>query len=225
MSDPLSSLPMPRKHHYMFAYAVVPGFAFSDPRSALGLAVKSGRMDVLGELWSNTLKQCSAREREQPTGEITNLDQHALLLVTMPCPIKITEAYFIGIVYPQRWLNDQGAFHSSDPKLRVFVLAMSSATEVPDTGTLREIVDVNKHHAVSYGVHADRVTFTNAILELIQQPPSAEVPSYFLSVSGDTQGPYTWGEVLQRMKDLPQDALLWHPNVNEWRSLRGMPLI
>ena len=234
--QPSSEDSMPRQHHYMFAYAVIPSFAFGDPRTAVGLGIKNAKLDVLGDVWRNTLKVCSAKDREEPKGDIVRLTNHVLLLITMPRPIKVTEAYFVGIMYPRSWLDDQTAYHSTEPDLRVFILAMSEATDSPDEGTLREAVGTNDHHAVAYGVHADRDRFSAAILALVQppapQPPPLsppplpkDVPSYFLSVNGDTQGPYTWGEVINRMGQLPQDAMIWHPNVNEWRPVRGMPLI
>jgi hypothetical protein len=57
------------------------------------------------------------------------------------------------------------------------------------------------------------------------KPTPVELPAYYLAVSGERQGPYTWAEVLSRLNHLPPDATIWHPNTNEWRPVRGMPLI
>jgi hypothetical protein len=118
----------PRKHHYYFAYKALPGLAFTAPNVPLGFATNIPE-DGLLRFWQMVGTKLPENERLSGVGldaVNVNFDSECLLLITLPPPLKKSEAYYVGILYPRSWVNS--SFDNSKlpkPYPVYFILAMS----------------------------------------------------------------------------------------------------
>jgi DNA-binding response OmpR family regulator len=163
----------PRLHHYEFAYRALPGLAFADPYGPLGMAHDTPKGSLV-KFWNHVETQIPKRERVSDSGLIAVHapfgPDYVIVLVTMPTPLRVSEAYFVGIIYPKSWFNSPDRENSS-PALNVFILSKS---DVPGAGgssggTLRRLNQTG-HGAVKFGVAANVETFVNEIQTALLNP-------------------------------------------------------
>ena len=165
-SDPAAPDPniTSRPHHYRFAYRWMPMLVFSSPMSA---AVCRSTKQQLLQSWAIAGQEESPNDLDPPNGLDVELLRFApdtsLLLITMPTPRHATEAYFIGIVFPDRHDVKQ---------IRYFVLSHSSANEAygPAEGCVRELTADGSNYRSKDFVEPFKDHFIAAIRELYSKP-------------------------------------------------------
>jgi hypothetical protein len=164
----------PRMHHYNFAYKALPGLAFADAHVPLGFGHDTPK-DSLVDFWKYVGTKLPENERVSDFGLFASDTHfgpdHVILLVTMPIPLRDTEAYFVAVIYPKSWLNNP-AQENENPDLNYFILAKS---EVPSSqgesgGTLRMLTK-NGHGAVKFGVPIDADSFIKEIRNALLKSP------------------------------------------------------
>jgi hypothetical protein len=155
-------IPVPRVHHYAFAFRFVPQLAFNDPHTALllGLDMPKG---VINNYWKQCGDSLSTKDRVEPKGlmsELITFTNHAVILITMPKPMELGEAYYVAIACPSDWIDDKEAYHNKNPDLRCFVLSKSEValSKSENAVTLREVT-VTVNSALEYGVSTERKAF------------------------------------------------------------------
>lgn len=98
-----SRLP-PRPQHYSFAHKILPTFFFSDPARFIELVSKGGSEYMVG-LWNLLEEDFTAAGLDPiaPDGldvELVDLgDQASLILIKMPEPQQVAEAYIAAVAY------------------------------------------------------------------------------------------------------------------------------
>lgn len=184
----------PRRHHYNFAYKALPGLAFADPHVPLAFASVTYSWNDLQE----SMASGDPTEREAPNRKLADFWDYAgaklphderlsssglaaiggefgpdnfFVLVRMPKPVRLTEPYFVAILYPRQWLEHPQAYESLTPTLRCYLLAKSN---VPGSGgvsgaTLR-IIDRGGHGAVSSGVTPTARAFLEKVQAALRNP-------------------------------------------------------
>jgi hypothetical protein len=159
-------IPIPRVHHYAFAFRFVPQLAFNDPHTALllGLDMPKG---VINNYWKQCGDALSPNDRVEPKGlksELITFNKYALILITMPKPMELGEAYYVAIACPADWIDDKEAYHNKKPDLRCFVLSKSEValSKSENAGTLREVT-VTVNGALEYGVSIERKAFLSKL--------------------------------------------------------------
>ncbi len=90
-----------RPHHYMLAHRILPSIFFRDPTTFLTIMNHPKALGFLQMQWDTLAKHVAVVEPY--TGldyEIHKLeDDTTIILVTMPLPLNVTEAYFVAAVY------------------------------------------------------------------------------------------------------------------------------
>lgn len=165
------ALTEPRRFHYSLAYEILPVLAFTDPRISTGLAIKTHDLDVLGDIWRDLQKEHDISGVEAPIGDMLTLAKHTVLVVTMPRPLAVKEAYYVGISYPRAWLEDKQAFDSIKPKVRIFILAKDNHSG-DSSATLLEMKGVDSS-LIAHPVTPTIEDFTNAISGVLEGSESS----------------------------------------------------
>lgn len=163
----------PRMHHYNFAYKALPGLAFADPHVPLGFGDDTPK-ESLAKFWNYVGSKLPENERVSDAGLFAHDTpfgpDYVIVLVTMPTPLRVSEAYYIAIIYPRSWFKSP-AYENTKPDLHVFILAKSAVPGAEGTsgGTLR-ILGKTGHGALQYGVPATVEAFLKEIQTAIQNP-------------------------------------------------------
>jgi TPR repeat protein len=156
----------PRLHHYQFAYRALPGLAFADAFVPLGFGHDTPKGSLV-KFWKHVGSQFAENERVSDASLLAHDapfgTDYVILLITMPAPLRATEAYFVAIIYPKSWFNDADQ-ENKEPDLRYFILEKS---DVPGAGgisggTLR-ILTKTGHGAVKFGIPVSADVFLKEI--------------------------------------------------------------
>lgn len=91
-----------RPHHYLFAYRVLPQFALSDPRKFFA-HLTNGGVEFLRFFWNQLGESLPISDRVDSNGLAVTFGSSnspvAVACITLPPPMRETEAYFAGFVY------------------------------------------------------------------------------------------------------------------------------
>lgn len=92
----------PRDQHYMFVHQALPAMFFADPAKFVTTLAERGD-EVLQTFWHQVGQQIREANRIPPAGlsaETRQLgDEARLILITLPAPKGVTEAYFVALAY------------------------------------------------------------------------------------------------------------------------------
>jgi hypothetical protein len=131
----VNTMQQPRQQHYHFVYTALPSRVFAGRAASMFLAVyPDGFRKLLHGLWEGLGKQFPVAERSSDQDLKLTAHRiggkHAVLVVHMPLPERMLEAYFIAIVFT--------------PAVRYFTLGRSPSLaglpdEVANLATLREV--------------------------------------------------------------------------------------
>lgn len=92
----------PRPHHYTFAHRILPTLFFRNPQQLCEYLTPSFGVDYLKLHWDSISRRIGS-ETPPSTGlacEAHRLeDGTTIIVVTMPSPVAVTEAYYIALVY------------------------------------------------------------------------------------------------------------------------------
>jgi CheY-like chemotaxis protein len=163
----------PRLHHYQFAYRALPGLAFADPYVPLGFGHDTPKGSLV-KFWKQVGTHFPENERFGNSGLIASDSpfgpDYVIVLVTMPTPLRVSEAYYVAIIYPRSWFESP-AYENTRPDLQVFILAMSNVTNAGEvsSGTLRALTKTG-HGALKFGVPATVEAFLKEIQIALQNP-------------------------------------------------------
>lgn len=163
----------PRMHHYQFAYRALPGMAFSDPRVPLGFGQDIPKGSLI-KFWKHVGTRFPENERISDSGLFASDTpfgpDYVMLLVTLPTPLRETEAHYVAIIYPRQWFESPD-YENTSPELQVFILARSNVTDAGETsgGTLR-ILTKTGHGALKFGIPATVEAFVKEIQTALQHP-------------------------------------------------------
>jgi hypothetical protein len=148
-------VPEPRPHHYAFAFRFIPQLAFNDPHAALmlGLDMPAG---IVKTYWNQCGESFAKAAQVSPDGlksELVTFNQNVVILVTLPKPQVLGEAFYVAIACPSDWIEDNDTFKGKKPTLRCLVLSKSdkALSKTDNAGTLREVT-LSMNGALEYAV-------------------------------------------------------------------------
>jgi hypothetical protein len=161
----------PRPQHYFFAHRILPSMFFEEPDQLMKIMGSAKGLDFLRFQWNNL--STHVEHVEPPTAldyQTRKLDDDTtIVLVTMPPPHKITEAYFVAFVYRPS-TAENGAL------TRYFTLEYGVCL-LPDEPTRMVLGEwTARQEHLNYGHHfaPDPATFFKTISEKLQHPVGHE---------------------------------------------------
>ena len=100
---------MSRPHHYLFAHRALPSLFFGDPARFMWACLDAG-LPFLEEFWVHVAQSVEEDQRLEPDGLALTVrdpgEEVAVVLVTMPEPRAVPEAWFVAVAYrPARESN------------------------------------------------------------------------------------------------------------------------
>ena len=155
----------PRQQHYVFAHAMLPRLLLDDPEKFVAILASQEAEDFLAYLWRRAGEEANDAQPVEPEGlgrTVEKLAEGIAVLVRMPCPLAITEAYFGAVIMRQ---GKKGLFRRATPQIRYFTLELG----VTDDGCPRTVLcEWNKDGHVNYGdgPSPDPGQFLEAILNI-----------------------------------------------------------
>jgi hypothetical protein len=154
MSDDvdIEGLDGPREHHYAFAHRALPECLFGDAIRMVAAVLSDNSQALLHALWDRVGEDLDAAERLSPEGvgwELRRLGDGAILIVSLPIPCKMPEAYFVaGLLRPA---GPAGTESDEPPEVsvRVFTLELTEPGKYASEAYLEELLE-----AQAAGTHA-----------------------------------------------------------------------
>jgi anti-anti-sigma factor len=114
--------------HYIFAHRILPQIVHADPKKAQEILSGPAGADFLASLWRRVGESIPVAAHTPPNGLTlmtrTEADGTVIVVVTMPRPTRLAEAWFVAIVFtpgPRKLLFFQGP-----PMIRYFTLELGS---------------------------------------------------------------------------------------------------
>lgn len=91
-----------RAQHYVFVHRVLRDLFFDSPEEIIAILRDEGRNDSLLDLWNKVGKKVRKSRLVSPNGlrcEIRMLGDTIIVIITLPTPQVLPEAYFVALVY------------------------------------------------------------------------------------------------------------------------------
>jgi hypothetical protein len=162
----------PRQHHYVFGHLALRDISHHDPHRFIEVLTGGEADRFLLAVWRDVAKAIGDDPPVPHTGLASTVktlgNGDRLAVVTLPGPVAMTEAYFVGVVVPP----------PPSTHLRYFTLELSFSLDGGKTALLCEweLQEKGFRH-VNYGPgpEPDQASFVEAIEgHLKDRPPSAE---------------------------------------------------
>jgi hypothetical protein len=123
----------PRNHHYIYAHRWLPSIAFGTPDVLHNIASGPRLNEFLTDMWTDLGKRLPDSERmpdEQISGQLRQSGAFEVVIVTLPAPATVTEAYFTAIAFGP--LATLGFSADTTQKLPVRYLTLEFGFTMPD---------------------------------------------------------------------------------------------
>ena len=164
----------PRRHHYVYAHNIIRDFCNDDPSLFFGYMGSPEKDVLVGFFWHKVCEFCDQEEitvlcEKDFKFTCLSLSEFPTILVEMPKPKAITEAFYVAIVLLANMSEDPAP---ENPNARYFVLELGQFD--PDQnihGVIGEWIEDknstsnNKH--LNYGISHDMSI--NSFLQEVEQ--------------------------------------------------------
>jgi hypothetical protein len=141
----------PRRHHYLFAHRFVRAACAADPLRFFAIMASNEQAQFINHIWRLVCKQLDGREADDfKMSDIrvspTRLRNYPAVIITMPEPRALAEAYFVVIVLFFEIDADNSKLE--EPPFRYFTLECGMNLDGTDRTVLCEW---NKEGHVNFG--------------------------------------------------------------------------
>src|ERR1035437_2897119 len=91
------------RHHYDFGHVILREICSHNPMAFFQVLASPGKDDFLEKLWRITCERCDEKgtasfSHTDVTVDSVRIDDYPVILVTMPRPKVVTEAFYIAVV-------------------------------------------------------------------------------------------------------------------------------
>ncbi len=152
----------PRPQHYVFAHQALRGLCRDDPRGFFSVMASEGRRELVDGLWALIGRRLGATPTPGLARDVavhtSTLRGAPLVLVRMPAPVSLEEAYFVAVVL----LNDGAS--GGEPVFRYFTLELGLGRDGAPRTVLGEWVG-EVHSSYGDGPDAEASAFLRAVEE------------------------------------------------------------
>jgi hypothetical protein len=161
----------PRRHHYVLAHQALRSVAFDHPVPFLGILVSDRARPFLAELLENVHEHCKDDEPEAGFGAEDlsvhpgRIGDHACVIVELPRPRGVTEAYFVAAVLMVDLQRE--APEEEKPPLRYFTLEYGARLSGPARTVLCEWTAEGSHLNYGDGPEPTVAAFAAAIERML----------------------------------------------------------
>jgi hypothetical protein len=162
----------PSRHHYDFGHVVLREACSFNPMAFFQVLASPGREDFLENLWKIACKRCDGKgtawfSPEEVAIESLMLGNYPTILVTMPLPRVMTEAFYVAIVLLTPMDQIVAGAIPEQPPFGYYTLELGIG---PDDSryTLLCAWEDGKHSSFGNGPDADPAAFLQAVAEKLQ---------------------------------------------------------
>lgn len=172
-ASPQSDLAEPRCHHYTLAHQALRSVAFEQPAGFLGLLASPVARSFLADLLTSVTEHCQGREARPDFGveALTihkfRVGQFPCVVVEMPPPRAVTEAFFVAAVLLADLDREQPA--PQEATLRYFTLEKGFVLDGPPRTVLGEWTAEGSHHNYGDGPAPELGPFVRAVEAMLSR--------------------------------------------------------
>jgi hypothetical protein len=157
------------RHHYDFGHVVLREICSLNPMAFFQVLATPGKDDFLENLWRITCNRC---DEQGPTTfslkdvaiDTVKIDDYPVILVTMPRPTVMTEAFYIAVVLLTPMDRIVGGNIPEKPSFGYYTLELGIAPNGSEYTMLCSWVD-GKHINYGEGPEAEPAVFLQAVSE------------------------------------------------------------
>lgn len=166
------------RHHYDFGHVVLREMCSYNPMTFFQVLASPGKEEFLEKLWRVTCERCDEQgpalfSYKDVVVDALMLEEYPTILVTMPPPTVMTEAFYIAIVLMTPMDQIAAGNIPEQPVFRYYTLELGIGPEGSKYTVLCEW-DGGKHQSYGDGPGAEPTAFLEAVSEKLHSSMSCE---------------------------------------------------
>jgi len=165
------------RHHYDFGHVILREMCSHNPMAFFQVLASPGKDEFLERLWRIACDRC---DEKGPVSfapadvaiDATRIDDYPVILVTMPRPKVMTEAFYIAVVLLTPMEQIVAGTIREKPEFGYYTLELGIAPDGSEYTLLCSWVD-GRHVNFGSGPEADPAAFLEAVSEKLQSEGAA----------------------------------------------------
>jgi hypothetical protein len=165
------------RHHYDLGHVILREMCSHNPMAFFQVLASPGKDDFLEQLWRIACDRCDEQgpvtfSHTDVAIDPTRIDEYPVILVTMPRPKVMTEAFYIAVVLLTPMDQIMGGIIQGKPEIGYYTLELGIAPDESEYTMLCSWVD-GKHVNFGEGPEADPAVFLQAVSEKLHSDSAA----------------------------------------------------
>jgi hypothetical protein len=170
------------RHHYDFGHVVLREMCSHNPMAFFQVMATPGKDDFLANLWRITCERCDAQgpasfSYKDVAVDPARIDDYPVILVTMPRPKVMTEAFYIAVVLLTPIEQIVAGNIPEKPSFGYYTLELGIAPDESEYTMLCSWID-GKHINLGEGPEAELSAFLQAVSEKLHNEHEMNVPGH-----------------------------------------------